>query len=341
MHVLVWDWRWIFDCTVSPIIVFGLAAVPFTCIHLNKLDAIHRCMLRSIVGWVRFQDESWRPAGHHGENEVKSEYGLAPHSILDWNWQWAKRQYTLARQIASTDSWIQRSSVWILVAFWQNNFEHTFRRGPGRPALTSDDRLIRFSRTQIPNFNSWQDAARCPTCVAYLMHIWVGNLWHWISFEFKRAGVWFPVSWPDRGSSVSLRLEHAQGKANQCNKIRIFFRSGVGGTSSKIGSKGQPGSRRTTNVESRRSFDEGFGLLLGTWPSSVLPGTRFFLSTPFVLSREKLENANATVWFQQPHIRARHHLQRLHCTYRDPQGHPWMKRVWLVSCGGSDWLVKY
>ena len=50
----------LFDCTVSPAILFGLAAVPLTCIHLKKLDAIQRRMLRSIVGWVQFQDESWR-----------------------------------------------------------------------------------------------------------------------------------------------------------------------------------------------------------------------------------------------------------------------------------------
>lgn len=139
----------LFDCTMSPTTFFGLAAVPLTCIHLKKtgynstmhasqscwLGAVSRCCWRETM--VKMKE--------------KMTYGLRKHTILDWSRQWAKRPYTLARQSALTDSWAQHSSVWNPVDFWQNNFEHKPPKKPGRPALKSDDRLVRFSRRSFPN----------------------------------------------------------------------------------------------------------------------------------------------------------------------------------------------
>ena len=49
----------LFDAVVTPTILYGLHKLPLTHFQLQKLDALQRQMLRSIVGWVRVGHEPW------------------------------------------------------------------------------------------------------------------------------------------------------------------------------------------------------------------------------------------------------------------------------------------
>jgi len=49
----------LFDAVVTPTILFGLMTMPLTASDLNQLDTIQR-RIRSLLGWVRVQDEPWR-----------------------------------------------------------------------------------------------------------------------------------------------------------------------------------------------------------------------------------------------------------------------------------------
>ena len=48
-----------FDAVVTPTILFGLHTLALTGVQLSKRDSIRKRMLRSMVGWIRIQDESW------------------------------------------------------------------------------------------------------------------------------------------------------------------------------------------------------------------------------------------------------------------------------------------
>ena len=106
--MLVWNWRW--NSLTARCLPPFCSAFPQCHSHarIQKNDAIQRRMLRSIAGWARFPNESWRDTVV--KMKMKGKYALALRPVPDWSRQWAKRQYNLARQIAVTDSWAQRSS---------------------------------------------------------------------------------------------------------------------------------------------------------------------------------------------------------------------------------------
>jgi len=54
----------LFSSVVSPSALYSLSTTPLTETQLEKLDATQRRMLRKMVGWVRFDGESWEEVGH-------------------------------------------------------------------------------------------------------------------------------------------------------------------------------------------------------------------------------------------------------------------------------------
>ena len=53
----------LFHTVITPAVCYSLATTPLTTAQLSKLDAVRRKMLRKMVGWVRFDDESWETTG--------------------------------------------------------------------------------------------------------------------------------------------------------------------------------------------------------------------------------------------------------------------------------------
>ena len=64
-----------FDAVVMPTILFGLHTLALTGVQLSKLDSLHKRMLRSMVWWIRIQDESW----HDTMSRMKSRVSKALH----------------------------------------------------------------------------------------------------------------------------------------------------------------------------------------------------------------------------------------------------------------------
>ena len=54
----------LFSSVVSPSALYSLSTTPLTETQLERLDATQRRMLRKMVGWVRFDGESWEEVGH-------------------------------------------------------------------------------------------------------------------------------------------------------------------------------------------------------------------------------------------------------------------------------------
>ena len=53
----------LFNSVVSPSALYSLSSTPLTATQLQKLDSTQHRMMRRIVGWVRFEDESWEDTG--------------------------------------------------------------------------------------------------------------------------------------------------------------------------------------------------------------------------------------------------------------------------------------
>ena len=73
----------LFDSIVSPTATYSLNTTPLTVCQLNRLNATQRRMMRRIVGWVRFDDESWETTGRRMKHKL--EAALARRPVLPWS----------------------------------------------------------------------------------------------------------------------------------------------------------------------------------------------------------------------------------------------------------------
>ena len=71
----------LFDAVVTPTILYGLHTLPLTHFQLQKLDALQRWMLRSIVGWVRLGDGPWRMTMHWTKRLALRQHSFASHVV--------------------------------------------------------------------------------------------------------------------------------------------------------------------------------------------------------------------------------------------------------------------
>ena len=73
----------LFDSCVSPSVLYSLSTTPLTAAQLERLNATQRIMLRKIVGWVRWDDESWSETGHR--MKAKLTEALRQHPVKNWS----------------------------------------------------------------------------------------------------------------------------------------------------------------------------------------------------------------------------------------------------------------
>ena len=75
-HISLQLWVNLFEATITPTVLFGLASAPVTKRGTLKLDALRRRMLRRIVGWVRSDEELGRQLGNKRRINVFPQRGL-------------------------------------------------------------------------------------------------------------------------------------------------------------------------------------------------------------------------------------------------------------------------
>ena len=68
----------LFHSCVSPSVLYSLATTPLTSAQVEKLNATQRIMLRKIVGWVRWDEESWHEIGHRMKKRLERAMELYP-----------------------------------------------------------------------------------------------------------------------------------------------------------------------------------------------------------------------------------------------------------------------
>ena len=75
----------LFDRVVSPTLACSLSTTPLTGAQLSTLDATKRKMMRRIVEWVRFDDESWELTWQRMKTRLESamlRFPVRPWSVV-------------------------------------------------------------------------------------------------------------------------------------------------------------------------------------------------------------------------------------------------------------------
>ena len=149
-HVSVCSRLKLFQSVVTPSALFGLAACSLTSQQVEKLDAVQRRMLRSLVGWTRVEGEDWAVTMRRMRDKVNKALAIYP--VAPWSKQLAKQVYRYSHKIAShPESWPH------LVARWHPHDVEAARRSRGRPRLRWDDLLDKFSMATFGR--PWLEAA--------------------------------------------------------------------------------------------------------------------------------------------------------------------------------------
>ena len=87
----------LFDTCVSPTVVYSLSSTALTQSQLHKLDATQRIMMRRIIGWQHFDEETWEQTGHR--MKLKLQLALRKTPVRNWSLVREDRQRALVMSI--------------------------------------------------------------------------------------------------------------------------------------------------------------------------------------------------------------------------------------------------
>ena len=135
----------LFDAVVTPALLYSLETCPLTENQRERLNAVQRRMLRRIVGWVCFEEETWEQRGHRMKLRLDNALRLYP--IVNWSAQVQKRKQDLWRRVSSIDapSFTAKAHLWSPVDCASlNRVEHDVLpwRDVGRPRLRWHDGIF-------------------------------------------------------------------------------------------------------------------------------------------------------------------------------------------------------
>ena len=95
----------LFNATVSPTVLYALDTAPLTEALLCKLDRVQRCMLRKIVGWIWYENDSFEERGRRMKLRLQRALEIWP--VKKWSLQWHERKQSLKDQMTNSPSWTQ------------------------------------------------------------------------------------------------------------------------------------------------------------------------------------------------------------------------------------------
>ena len=145
----------LFESTVSPSLLFGLAILPLHASSMEKLNIVQRKMVRKIVGWVRLPEEPWENTMRRMGTRVNRVVGQSKMRewstrLLDTQWKFVGRLKMLP-----TTSWPSRAAFWQPLEIDDLSCDFVPHRTRGRPYTRWDDRVTNFSWEQFGQ--TWQD----------------------------------------------------------------------------------------------------------------------------------------------------------------------------------------
>ena len=116
----------LFDAVVGSTAVYALETCPLTTVLQRRLDVVQRTMMRRMVGWVCYAEDSWEERGRRMKHRLQR--GLALHPVQPWSVAVDNAKRRLMAQKAQWPKWSQ------MVADWEPSTSATWNTvGPYRP----------------------------------------------------------------------------------------------------------------------------------------------------------------------------------------------------------------
>ena len=137
---------------ITPVVLYGLAAMTFSSNQAARFNRVQNKMLRAFVGWTRLQDEEWRDTMSRMKQRVKAAKELS--SMRDWSAELSKRKWRWAGEIAKLDEsrWPRKLVEWSPNQVQQQTWSPV-KRKVGRPRTRWEDPLNAYSKTK--GYRDW------------------------------------------------------------------------------------------------------------------------------------------------------------------------------------------
>ena len=115
----------LFDSIVSSTILYGLDTARLTAAMLHRIDVTQRTMLRRIVGWVCYSDDSWGDNGRRMANRLRRCLEL--HPLKDWSEMINERKAKMIENESEWPYWTKSAVKWSPVECARLNFHFPYR----------------------------------------------------------------------------------------------------------------------------------------------------------------------------------------------------------------------
>ena len=118
------------DSVITPTVCYGLDSCALTTNHMEKLDAVQRRMLRSIVGWCTFRtEESWEDRGR--KMALRMSHAMLLHPVVGWSHLVEERKRSMKDNLSALPDLVQFAIAWDPVRWSHLNSNAPKRkRGP-------------------------------------------------------------------------------------------------------------------------------------------------------------------------------------------------------------------
>ena len=120
----------LFESVVTPAALYSLSTAPMTEYSLSRLDTTQRKMLRRIIGWINFSDESWEQRGRRMKTRLANALEL--HPVSKWSQSVRERKRKILATKSSLPQIVQKALDWDPKACAFLNLQTPFRCA-GRP----------------------------------------------------------------------------------------------------------------------------------------------------------------------------------------------------------------
>ena len=165
----------LFDAIVSPTAVYACTVLSCTQRELARLGVIQRKMLRSIVGWVRHEDENCETTMHRMKQRLATAMDL--HYVEPWEHYILRQQWRYAVHAAFSEKsdWPVRLANWNPLLVDDVSSPYIAYRSQGRPRIRWDDRLNEFCDVHLdcdrwPDMVNWTPRELYELEAAYLQY---------------------------------------------------------------------------------------------------------------------------------------------------------------------------
>ena len=126
----------LFDSIITSTVSYGLDTVPLTHQMLNRLDIAQRTMLRRIVGWVNYADDTWEESGRRMAERLRQCLALRP--VKNWSECINERKVKMIESQHEWPYWTKFAIEWSPFECAELNYHRAYR-SPGRPRQRWDD----------------------------------------------------------------------------------------------------------------------------------------------------------------------------------------------------------